>query len=230
MTRLLAALFLSLVATLVRASDTPIQPFKSEYALIRNGERIGEARIELVQGKDGWQFSTHSEGTEGLAGFAGVRIDENSTFRWQDGRPETVHYRYFQKAAWKKRNRSIDVDHAARRIAAGDDKGSASLDYAAATVDRNLVVLALAADLKARRDRLEYRVADKREIGTHRYQVVGKETVATARGRFDCIKVERLREKAGRTTTTWIAPALGYAPVRILQKEPDGETLEMLLR
>ena len=41
---------------------------------------------------------------------------------------------------------------------------------------------------------------------------------------------ERIREKAGRTTTTWIAPALGYTPVRIVQKEPDGETLEMLLR
>lgn len=230
MTRLFAALFLSFAVALADADDVPIQPFQSEYSLIRNGDRIGEARIALIMGKDGWQFTTTSEGTEGLAGFAGVRIDENSTFRWQDGHPETMHYTYFQKAAWKKRNRSIDVDHAARRIAASDDKGSASLDYAPATVDRNLVVLALAADLKAKHDTLEYRVADKREIGMHRYKVTGKETIATARGRFDCIKVERIREKAGRTTTTWIAPALGYTPVRIVQKEPDGETLEMLLR
>ena len=230
MPRLFAALFLLFVAVLAQAQDAPMQAFKSEYTLIRNGDPLGQARIELIQGKDGWQFSTHSEGTEGLAGFAGVRIDENSTFRWQDGRPETMHYHYFQKAAWKKKNRSVDVDHDARRIAAGDDKGTVALAYAPGTVDRNLVVLALAADLKAKRGTLEYRVADKREVGVHRYKVVGKETIATARGRFECIKVERIREKAGRTTTTWIAPALGYTPVRIVQKEPDGETLEMLLR
>lgn len=229
MARLFAALAL-LAAFAVPAQDAPIQPFKSDYSLVRNGKAIGRAHIELIQGKDGWQFTTTSEGTEGLAGIAGVRIDENSTFRWQGGRPETMHYTYFQKAAWKKKNRRVDVDHATKRIEAGDDDGTVALAYAPGTVDRNLVVLALAADLKAKHDALEYRVADKREIGTHRYKVVGRETIATARGRFDCIKVERIREKAGRTTTTWIAPALGYTPVRIVQKEPDGETLEMLLR
>lgn len=230
MTRLFAALLLIASAATGFTQDAPIAPFKSEYSLIRDGDPIGEASIELIMGKDGWQFTTHSVGTEGLAGFAGVRISENSTFRWQDGRPETMHYRYFQKAAWKKKNRHVDVDHAGKQIKAGDDDGTMALVYAPGTVDRNLVVLALAADLKARRDTLEYRVADKREIGTHRYKVSGKETIATARGRFDCIKIERIREKAGRTTTIWIAPALGYTPVRILQQEPDGETLEMLLR
>lgn len=230
MNRLFAALLLIVAATTGFAQDAPIAPFKSEYSLIRNGDAIGLARIELIMGKDGWQFSTHSEGTEGLAGFAGVRIDEYSTFRWQDGRPETMHYRYFQKMAWRKRNRHVDVDHDAQHIDAGDDDGSTALDYAPGTVDRNLVVLALAADLKAKRDTLDYRVADKRTVGTHRYQIAGRETITTTRGRFDCIKIERVREKAGRTTTTWIAPALGYTPVRIVQQEPDGETLEMLLR
>ncbi len=230
MIRLFALLVLMSSAFAAPAQDAPIQPFHSDYALIRNGKVLGKANIELIMGKDGWQFSTNSEGTEGLAGFAGVRIDENSTFRWQDGRPETMHYRYFQKAAWKKKNRSVDVDHSAKRIGASDDDGSVALEYAPATIDRNLVVLALAADLKAKHDTLEYRVADKREIDIHRYRIAGRETIATARGRFDCIKLERIREKVGRTTTTWIAPALGYTPVRIVQKEPDGETLEMLLR
>ena len=230
MIRVLAAVLL-LGTVVVRANDAePIAPFRADYQLIRNGDHIGEASIELIMGKDGFQFSTHSGGTEGLAGFAGVRIDESSSFRWQDGKPETLHYRYFQKAAWKKKNRSVDVDHAAKRITAGDDDGSTTLDYAAATVDRNLVVLALAADLKAKRKTLEYRVADKRAIETHRYQASGHETIKTARGSFDCIRVERIREKPGRSTTTWIAPALGYTPVRILQQEPDGDTLEMLLR
>jgi hypothetical protein len=223
-------LLLAAVAAPAPAAAEPIEPFRAEYRLIRDGDTIGEASIELIMGKDGWQFTTRSEGTEGLAGFAGVRIDENSTFRWHDGRPETMHYRYFQKAAWKKKQRSVDVDHDAERIAASDDDGSTTLEYAPATVDRNLVMLAIATDLKDGRETLEYRVADKRAIETHRYRIAGRESVATARGRFECIRIERVREKPGRTTTTWIAPALAYTPVRIVQQEPDGETLEMILR
>lgn len=230
MFRLLALLLLMLTAAAAPALDAPIPPFRADFDLIRNGDRIGKAHIELVAGKDGWQFTTRSEGTEGLAGFAGVRIDENSTFRWHDDKPETMHYRYFQKAAWRKKHRQVDVDHAAKRVTAGDDDGAVALAYAPATVDRNLVLLALAADLKRNHDTLAYHVVDKRDVDTHRYKITGRQTVATARGRFECIVVERIRQKAGRTTTTWIAPALGYTPVRIVQREPDGETLEMLLR
>jgi len=99
MFRLLALLLLMLTAAAAPALDAPIPPFRADFDLIRNGDRIGKAHIELVAGKDGWQFTTRSEGTEGLAGFAGVRIDENSTFRGHDDKPETMHYRYFQKAA-----------------------------------------------------------------------------------------------------------------------------------
>ena len=227
MKRILIALTLFASAAL---HAEPVEPFNEQYRLLRDGKHIGEAKIALIMGKDGWQFTTTSEGTEGLAGFAGVKIDENSTFRWQDDRPETMHYRYFQKAAWKKKQRQVDVDHDAKQIKAGDDDGNVTLAYAPATLDRNLVMVALAADLKANATTFEYRVADKREIDTHRYRLAGKETIKTGRGSFDCIKIERVRDKPGRTTTTWIAPKLGYIPVRIVQKEPDGETLEMLLR
>ena len=227
MKRMLIALALVATCSLQAA---PLAPFSEQYQLLRDGKRIGNANIALIMGKDGWQFSTTSEGTEGLAGFAGVKIEENSTFRWHDDQPETMHYRYFQKAAWKKKQRHVDVDHDAKQIKASDDDGSASLAYAPATLDRNLVLVALAADLKANATTFEYRVADKREIDTHRYRLSGNETCKTGRGNFECIRLERVREKPGRTTTTWIAPKLGYIPVRIVQKEPDGETLEMLLR
>ena len=227
MKRILFALTLFASCALQAA---PLKAFSEQYQLLRGGKLIGEAKIALIAGKDGWQFTTTSEGTEGLAGFAGVRIEENSTFRWQDNKPETMHYQYFQKAAWKKKHRQVDVDHTAKKISAGDDNGQVALDYAPGTVDRNLVLVALAADLQAKATTFEYRVADKREVDTQRYKIGGNEKVKTGRGTFDCVRVERVREKPGRTTTTWIAPALGYIPVRIVQKEPDGETLEMLLR
>jgi hypothetical protein len=48
-------------------------------------------------------------------------------------------------------------------------------------------------------------------------------------GEFDAIRVERIRDIPGRVTTTWFAAELGYMPVRIEQREPDGDVIEMRL-
>jgi len=48
-------------------------------------------------------------------------------------------------------------------------------------------------------------------------------------GALEALRVERVRENPGRTTTSWLAPALGWLPVRIVQREADGETIEMRL-
>jgi hypothetical protein len=40
--------------------------------------------------------------------------------------------------------------------------------------------------------------------------------------------VERIRESGnGRSTTLWLGPERNFVPLRILQREPDGETIEM---
>ena len=227
--RIFAAAVFSLLGAAASAAE--LQPFALQFDVARNGKALGEASLSLTRGSDeSWIFRTHTIGTSGMASLAGVDIDERSEFRYVDGRPETIGYRFQQKMRFKSRQRSFTVSPAAKRIDGRDDDGSFSIPYEPGLLDRNLVVLALAGDVESAAGSLDYRIADKRKVDVHTYRIAGRETLETARGRLETVRVERVRSSPGRQTTTWIAPSLGYLPVRIRQIEPDGETLDMTLR
>jgi hypothetical protein len=202
-------------------------PFEHRYEVLRNGSPLGEATLALrhVEGAT-WVFTTRTRGTRGLAGLAGAAIDERSEFTWRDGRPELLRYRYRQDVAFRTRERALDRA-GANAIDSRDGDRRHRLAFEPGTMDRHLVVLAIGADLARGADgELRYRVADRDHVEWHRYRVAGRERI----GALDTIRVERLRDNAGRTTTSWLAPALGYAPARIVQREADGETIELRLR
>ncbi len=224
------ALLLAGVGALA-AAEVPVQAFELQFEVSRNGKPLGEASIKLSPAEgDTWAFQTHTRGTAGLASFAGVEIDEKSEFRWNQGRPETLRYAFDQKMRFKSKKRSLSIMPNPGRVSGRDGDGEYQLDYEAGLVDRNLVVLAMASDLARSAEQLEYRVADKRKIDTNIYRVAGQEKLKTVRGELDTLRVERVRTQSGRQTTTWIAPSLGYLPVRIRQIEEDGETMDMQLR
>lgn len=211
-------------------SRAALEPFDLRFEALRNGQRLGEARLSLrpVEGAT-WEFTTRTRGTEGLAALAGIEILEQSEFTWRDGRPELLQYRYRQQMSFRTRERSLaraDGD----AIDSRDGKHRHRLAFEPGVMDRHVVVLALAAEVAGgATGELRFRVADRDDVEWHRYRIGTRETVTLPAGRFDAIRVERQRDNPGRTTTTWLAPALGHLPVRIVQREADGETLEMRL-
>jgi hypothetical protein len=206
------------------------QPFSARYEVLRNGRALGEARLTLARGSDDtWQFHSETRGTRGLASIAGVEISERSTLRWRGLLPELVEYDYRQNVAMRRRERSLRVDVASNAIVSRQDDQTFELRFEEGVVDRNAVVLAVMAAVAAGRVDLSFRVADRDDVESQRYRVAGRERVNVRAGSFDTVLIERIREKPGRDTDTWLAPELGYLPVRIRHREADGETLEMRL-
>jgi hypothetical protein len=206
------------------------QPFSARYEVLRNGRALGEARLTLARDVDDtWQFHSETRGTRGLASIAGVEISERSTFRWRGLLPELVEYDYRQNVAMRRRERSLRVDVASNAIVSRQDDQTFELRFEEGVVDRNAVVLAVMAAVAAGRVDLSFRVADRDDVESQRYRVAGRERVNVRAGSFDTVLIERIREKPGRDTDTWLAPELGYLPVRIRHREADGETLEMRL-
>jgi hypothetical protein len=211
--------------------DVPVPAFHARYALSHNGDAIGEAEIRLEQGRGGeWTFVTASKGKGGLAGFVGAEITERTVFRWHDGLPELIESSYDQQVAWKKKQRHLRVDAARGVVEARDEKRSSELPFTPNLLDRHVTVLALAADRARGTTAFNYTVADRHKVEPVVYRDAGPETVDTPAGQYRTERIERVRQKnPGRTTTSWLAPALGYLPVRLLQREPDGDTIEMRL-
>ncbi len=224
---LLAVLMADGAAAEAGRDAAPPAPFERHYEVLRNGQPQGEATIALrhVEGPT-WEFATRTRGTRGLAGLAGAVIEEHSEFAWRDGRPELLRYRYRQDVAFRRRERSLSRA-AGGRIESRDGKHRHDLGFEPGTMDRHVVVLAIGADLaRGARGDLRYRVADRDDVDWQRYRVAGSERVDG----LEALRVERVRDNPGRSTVSWLAPALGFAPVRIVHREADGETIEMRLR
>ena len=203
--------------------------YTATYQVFRNGNALGNATVKFSAAGNGqWELSSDTIGT-GIAAIAGVEILERSVLRWNGGRPETMDYSFNQKAGFKNKQRSIRVNAQSNIIDSRDREKSYTLKYQAGVLDRHAVTVAVMQDLaQGRSGDLLYLVADRDEVQTHLYRVVGNEKMQTALGAMNSTKVQRIRQTPnGRVTTLWLGADRQFVPLRIEQKENDGDTIEM---
>ncbi len=229
----IATLMLLQVIFATNVFAAPLKPTQGEYDVLRNGSLLGVGHIRLEQrDQDNWVFSNHSIADKGFAKLIGVEISETSQFLWRDDQPRMVAYQFQQDTAWKQKKRSVVRVENSDEINSKFDARDIKLGPHPNAVDRNLasVVLMtqLASDSKAKS--IEVHVIDKDKIDTHIYQIGKLENIKTEIGSYDAIRIDRVRQIPGRTTVSWFAPSLGYLPIKIVQTEPDGEIIELLLR
>lgn len=203
--------------------------FTANYVVFRNGNDLGVATIKLADiGSGRWELTTHTVGT-GIAAIAGVEINERSLVRWNEGKPETVDYSFSQKAGWKDKQRRVTVNAKNKTIVSEDKDKTYNLKYQPGVLDRHAITIAIMQDLsEGKRGELMYPVADRDELNTQLFRVVGREKMQTALGMLNAVKVQRIRENAnGKATTLWLALDKQFIPLRIEQKEGNGDTIEM---
>lgn len=225
--RLLIAAMLA-APTLALAAPPPA--YTAQYEVRRNDDRLGVATVVFRALPNGrYEFTSSTVGSEGLAAIAGVAVDERSILRWAGEQPESVAYSYRQKLAWKTKVRGMQIDAAKGRIDSQDKDHHYSPPYQPGVLDRNAITVALMQDVAmGKTGDLKYLVPDHDELETQVYRSTAPERISTALGAQRAIRVERIRETAnGRTTTLWLGQDKNYVPLRILQKEPNGETIEM---
>jgi hypothetical protein len=218
----LACLF-AVGAAPAAAEPSPLKPFSADYIVLRDGKELGKATLSLEDRGDGtWEFRSRTHGTSGMASMLGLDVEEHSTFRWRQGAPESLAYDYAQKGALKSRHRSIAFDWDSGVAHSDDGKRSFEAELSAGAMDRSVVTVALMAALKARVPDPVFPVVDKDRVAEQRYRVEGKEGLSLPSGPVNAVRVERLRDNPGKTTTIWFAPHLEWLPMQIEQAGKDG--------
>lgn len=224
--RLCGIVALAVAGVAGAADSAPIQPFQADYEVLRNGKELGRATLKLRPAGDGtWEFSSQTKGTKGMASLLGVDVVEKSTFRWRDGQPEGLHYSYSQEAAVKSRQRSTEFDWQTHEAQSREGQTVWTAPLKTSAMDRNLVIVALMAQLKSGGHDLAFQVVDKDKVAEQRYVQGARETLALPAGKIDAVRVDRKRADNSRTTTSWFAPQSGWLPVQIEQVEKSGETI-----
>ena len=230
MRKFLSLAFALMLAPLAAAQSLLPAPYSASYEVRRNGDPMGTATVVFRALPNGrYELRSHTVGSQGLAAIAGVDLDERSILRVVGGMPETVAYSYRQQMAWKQRARDISVDARTGRITSTDKDRTFSPPYKPGVLDRNAITVALMADLAAgKTGDLQYLVPSKDELETWTYRSSGEEKMQTALGSQRVIRIERIRDSGnGRTTTLWLGADRNFVPLRMMQREPDGETIEM---
>jgi len=225
-----ATVFFAALVISATSSGAP-KEFRADYELYRNGKLMGSSQISLSKSRGGYQFSTTSASEGGWASLlGGAKIKEISIFNLNGDDFQPVSYSYRQAVSVKTRKRDITFDWNKKWAREDDGDGVVNYLLEPGSLDRNLVVLALADDLRAKRTSLNHFVAYKGESVAWNFKDAGSEKVSTALGVIEANRIERVRDNKDRSTISWHAPKYDYLPVKIQQLEPNGDSIEMRLK
>ena len=207
----------------LQAGDVPTD-FDALYAISINDFVIGESQIELQAQADSrflYRSNTRSTGIASL--FRSDRVRESSLFKVHRDQIRPLEYRFDHTGSKKERHAFLHFDWRALKVSNTVEGHTWEMDIPAHALDKLVVQIAVMMDLTSGKDQLAYAIADGGKLKEYRFGVVGEETIEVPAGRFNVVKIERLRKDFDRTTYLWCAPSLNYLPVRIEQIEHEDE-------
>ena len=227
MHKLALGLLLSLSTFATQAAD--LKPASAVYTVVRDGKPIGDANYTLSANPDGtWTLRSEMQGTSGTARLVGLNIREESTFRWNGGKIESIRYDYKQEATFKSSIKRIDFDQAAKQAHSRD--GKATFDYAIPpdALDRTNLTLVLGAAAATGRHDLTLPVAGRDHVESQHFVVKGEETIQIPAGSFKTVRYER-DDMPGKARS-WYSPSTGILPLRFEKAQGDGSVIALELK
>ncbi len=213
------------------APNAAFAPWKASYSLTRGPLTLGHAEFELTAGEtEGCHVYRYDAKPVGLARLFIGQLHETSEFCVRDGEIRTQRFE-FRRDDEPEDNFVLHFDWEALTVTGPGDKERQIPEDA---MDRLAIQLAVR-DLLVRHPETlpteprNFTMIEDDRIKTYTMQVKGREVVKTPAGELDAIRVERVKD-ASKTTIFWVAPELGYIPVRVEQRKNDSEVLSIALR
>lgn len=209
--RLLSVLLLSW-ACLAQADPIDLKPFKATYSAEWKGMTAGASTLELRHaGTDLYTYSSVNT-ARGMFRLAFPdALTQVSSFRLHDGRIQPLNFR---GADDKQRPIDLKFDWQAQRVtgvAKGHDVDLALPDGAQ---DPMSLQIASLRSLSVGQVSPTVWMIDGDKLKEYELNLEGNARIETALGELDTVIYTSRRAGSDRLTRTWVAPALGYLPVK----------------
>lgn len=209
-----------------------MRPFSGTYQVFRGEKPLGQATMRLVNtGGARWRIDLNIVGTQGLAGAAGVNIQQSTVFDATGGQYKPLSQSTVRHALFATR-KTVGVYNWSTRQAAwsGDVKKSRRgrvIPLEAGDMSGLLINLAVMRDAKPGAT-LQYRFVDDSRMRMQSYAVApATETVNIGEISYDAMRIDRTNAGEDRTTV-WFTPEVPL-PVRIHMKDGDDASLDLML-
>lgn len=210
----------------------PLAPFVASYDVISDGNRLGEATLELVrQPPPRWRVDLVMRGT-GLFKIAGINAEQSTVFDVVDAGFRPVSQSTLRKTLFTRRKTVGIYDWPSSSARwQGDLKETRRAPVPLQPGDLSGLLINLAVIRDARPGAtLEYRFVDNGRARLHRYAVAQDlESVSVADLAFKAMRVTRQPEPGSADTTViWVVDGVP-TPIRILQRENGQDTYDLRL-
>lgn len=229
--RLTAALLLLLPGLSLPVSADVLSPYKAIYEVNRGNIMLGDTTFTL-QKQDGECFLLEGVAEpRGIAAMFVGTMTESSHFCIENGQIRSQKYRLHKEKGDDDDNYTLRFDWGNQLVRTNNDDPR---ELPTNGLDRTVMEIAMRRLLARAGDRLPtapfiFLMVEDDEIKPYRFQITGREQIATNAGRFDTVKVERINADK-REFRLWLAPGLDYLPVKVERQKRGSDAIRIILR
>ena len=223
-------LILLYTTTSAAGGDDPYPEFIAYYDANANGLGIGSVEVSLTRtGADQYLYQQKMNASGLAALFGPGSSSESSRWRYLDNRIQVIEYRSQQDGGDDEANAHLVYDWDTLRVKNTGTGKQWDISMPEDTIDRLVMQLAMLFELRAGKTTFSYQFPRKGRIKQYDFKLVGEDMTELDMGRYRTLKVTRTDDKKDHSWV-WIAPELGYFPVRFVKQKKAGVKIELLLR
>ena len=214
--RLLSLLLLTVSAmahspvTVADAID--LKPFHATYTAEWKGVTAGTTVLELRRaGPDLYSYSSTSNARGVFRMAFSETLVQTSTFRLQDGLVQPVTFRGIDE---KEREINLDFNWTTLKVTGVAKDHPVDLPLTPGVQDPMSLQISVLRSLATGKVVPTVALIDSDKLKDYELSMAGTARIETALGELDTVIYTTRRAGTDRTTRTWVAPALGYLPVK----------------
>lgn len=210
----------------VHADPIDLKPFRASYVAEWKGLTAGNSILELRPAAGDTYAYTSTNTARGLFRMAFPdALSQTSTFRVTDGKVVPLTFR---GADEKQREINLTFDWMKLKVTGVAKEHTVDLALPADAQDPMSLQIATLRDLAAGSIKPAVWMVDSDKLKDYEMKREGNERLETALGQLDTVVYTSRRPNSDRITKTWVAPALGYLPVRA--ERIRGKKVEFTLK
>jgi hypothetical protein len=214
--RWLAVAALGLTAYHAGASETPPPtPFVAKFAIEWKGITAGFSTLELTRNSpDNYTYRSRNLARGIFRLVFPDAISQESTLSIVNGEVRPLSYHADDGERDSDKAVTLQFDWQARRVTGVAEKKPVDLALEKGTQDSLSVQITLMQELSAGRSPKSFWLIDDDAIKEYTYTREGTTTLDTPLGKLEAVIYRSERPGSDRVTRLWLAPSLGYLPVR----------------
>lgn len=212
------------------AAECP-QPFRATFGVEWHGMYAGTSVLELTR-KSPTEYTYQSRNSaRGLFRIAlPDTITQTSNLTLVNGEVLPSTYVGDDGSKDTSRDVSLKFDWVEHRVTGTAEDRPVDLALQPGVQDGLSVQIALMCELAKGHAPQSFKLIDKDEIKEYQYTHERDETLTTSIGNLDTVVYKSQKAGSSRYTRLWIAPSLGYLPVRAEQAKRDKRELQLQIR